>query len=103
MSESTSYPLEKGVEQLLIASALEPELCRRLVESPEEVFAEFDLTEEQKDILRQRDHRLLGLLGAAVVRQFASSSSSSEDREAASSDTRDARGLASHRRVRPGA
>ena len=58
-----------GIDQLLIESALRPELRRRLLDSPEEVFPEFDLTEEQRDILRIRDGRLLELLGAALARQ----------------------------------
>jgi len=58
-----------GIDRLLTESALQPDLLRRLLDSPEEVFLEFDLTEEQRDILRQRDHRLLELLGAALSRQ----------------------------------
>jgi len=58
-----------GIDQLLIQSALQPELRRRLAESPDEVFGEFDLTEEQRDILRKPDDRLLALLGAALARQ----------------------------------
>jgi hypothetical protein len=46
---------------------------RRLLESPEEVFQEFDLTEEERDLLRQPDHRLLRLLGAALADQVESS------------------------------
>ena len=56
-----------GIDRLLIESALQPDLRRRLLDSPEEVFPEFDLTEEQRDILRQRDGRLLELLGAALA------------------------------------
>jgi hypothetical protein len=52
---------------LLIAAALEPDLRRRLLESPDEVFQEFDLTEEEKDLLRQPDRRLLRLLGEALA------------------------------------
>jgi hypothetical protein len=55
-----------GISRLLIASALDPDMCRRLLESPEEVFQEFDLTGEVRDLLRQPDHRLLRLLGAAL-------------------------------------
>jgi len=58
-----------GIDRLLIESALQPGLRRRLLDSPEEVFLEFDLTEEQRDILRKRDDRLLGLLGEAMARQ----------------------------------
>jgi hypothetical protein len=59
---------------LLIASALEPDMCRRLLESPEEVFQEFDLTDEERDLLRQPDRRLLRLLGAALADEVESSS-----------------------------
>ena len=46
---------------------------RRLLESPEEVFHEFDLTEEERDLLRRPDHRLLRLLGAALADEVESS------------------------------
>jgi len=62
-----------GIDQLLIESALQPELRRRLLESPDEVFRDFDLSEEEKEILRRPDHRLLPLLGAALARQMESS------------------------------
>jgi hypothetical protein len=58
-----------GIDQLLIESALQPDLRRRLMESPDEVFADFELSEEEKEILRRPDHRLLALLGAALKRQ----------------------------------
>ena len=61
-----------GIDQLLIESALQPELRRRLRESPDEVFRDFELTEEEKDILRRPDDRLLALLGTALVRQMES-------------------------------
>jgi hypothetical protein len=61
--------LKPGIERLLIDSALQPDLRRRLLDSPEEVFEHFELTDEQKDILRRPDHRLFGLLGAALARQ----------------------------------
>ena len=48
-------------------------MCRRLLESPEEVFQEFDLTEEERDLLRRPDHRLLRLLGAALADEVESS------------------------------
>lgn len=64
--EEVSKP---GIDQLLIASALQPDLRRRLQESPEEVFDDFDLTGEEQEILRRPDHRLLALLGAALARQ----------------------------------
>jgi hypothetical protein len=59
-----------SIDQLLIQSALEPDLCRRLLESPGEVFEDYDLTEEEKEILRRPDHRLLPLLGKALARQM---------------------------------
>jgi len=61
-----------GIDQLLIESALQPELRRRLLESPDEVFRDFDLSDEEKEILRRPDHRLLPLLGAALARQMES-------------------------------
>jgi len=61
-----------GIDQLLIESALQPDLCRRLLESPDEVFRDFALTEEDKDILRRPDQRLLPLLGAALARRMES-------------------------------
>ena len=57
-----------GIDQLLIRSALDPDLLRRLKETPHEVFAEYDLTGEQQDLLLHPDHRLLPLLGAALAR-----------------------------------
>jgi len=63
---------------LLIESALQPELRRRLVESPDEVFRDYDLSEEEKEILRRPDDRLLPLLGAALARQMESSGPSGE-------------------------
>jgi hypothetical protein len=64
-----------GVSQLLIASAMDAELCRRLLESPEEVFLDFDLTEPEKDLLRRPDHRMLHLFGVALAQQRELSSS----------------------------
>lgn len=58
-----------GIDQLLVRAALDPELRRRFLASPEAVFPEFDLTEEQKDILCRRDERMLELLGTALRRQ----------------------------------
>ncbi len=54
---------------MLIDSALDPDLRRRLCESPDEVFDGFDLTAEEREILRTPDHRLLALCGAALARQ----------------------------------
>lgn len=57
---------------MLIASALDGDVRRRLLDTPDDVFPEFDLTEDEKDILRSPDRRLLPLLGAALARQSAS-------------------------------
>ena len=46
---------------------------QRLLEYPEEIFQEFDLSEEERDLLRRPDHRLLRLLGAALADQGESS------------------------------
>ncbi|MEO8371904.1 MAG: hypothetical protein ABI806_22145 [Candidatus Solibacter sp.] len=56
-----------GVSRLLIMSALDADMRRRLLESPDEVFQEFDLTTEQRELLRQPDHRLLRLFAAALA------------------------------------
>ena len=58
-----------GVSQLLIASAMDTDLCRRLIESPDEVFQDFDLTEQEKDLLRRPDQRMLHLFGVALAQQ----------------------------------
>jgi hypothetical protein len=60
---------QAGIDQLLIRSALDPDLQRRLRESPDDVFPDFDLTADEQDILRHPDHRLLPLLGAAFAHQ----------------------------------
>jgi hypothetical protein len=56
-----------GVSQLLIALAMDSDLRRRLLEWPEETFQDYDLTDDEKDLLRQPDHRLLRLFGAALA------------------------------------
>jgi hypothetical protein len=61
------------IDELLVQSALQPDLCRRLQDSPDEVFQDFDLTVEERELLRQPDHRLLPLLGAAIERRMHSS------------------------------
>jgi len=58
-----------GIGQLLIQSALDADPRRRLTDSPDDVFRDFDLSPEEQDILRRPDHRLLPLLGAALARQ----------------------------------
>ena len=64
-----------GVDQLLIASALDADLLRELRERPDDVFSRFALTEEEKALLRQPDHRLLRLLGAALAEEHKTSTS----------------------------
>jgi hypothetical protein len=56
------------ITRLLIDSALEPELRRRLEETPDAVFEDYDLTAEQRELLRHPDRHLLPLLGAALER-----------------------------------
>jgi hypothetical protein len=68
-----------GIDQLLIASALDGDLRRRLLDTPDDIFPEFDLTEDEKDILRSPDQRLLPLLGAALARQSAAAALASPD------------------------
>jgi hypothetical protein len=76
--------MKQGVSQLLIASAMDADLRRRLLESPDETFQGFDLTEEEKDLLRHPDQRLLRLFGAALAeRQKSSEPSPSHTPEAA--------------------
>src|SRR5690242_1967961 len=58
-----------GIDQLLIRSALDADLQRRLRETPDEVFRDYALSPEEEEILRRPDHRLLRLLGAAIARQ----------------------------------
>ena len=38
-------PAKTGISRLLIASAIDPDVYRRLLESPEETFDEFDLND----------------------------------------------------------
>jgi hypothetical protein len=67
-------PAKTGISRLLIASAIDPDVYRRLLESPEETFDEFDLAEEDRELLRHPDHRLLRLLGAALAEENAPAS-----------------------------
>jgi hypothetical protein len=59
--------MKPGVSHLLIASAVDADLRRRLLEAPDETFQDCDLTEEEKDLLRHPDQRLLRLFGAALA------------------------------------
>jgi hypothetical protein len=54
--------------QLLVDSALRPDLQRRLAEAPDSVFDDYDLNPEERDLLRHPDHRLVPRLGAVVAR-----------------------------------
>jgi hypothetical protein len=62
---------------------MDVDLCRRLLESPEEVFQNFDLTEDEKDLLRRPDQRMLRLFGVALdqQRELCLSDGSSDMRE----------------------
>ena len=62
-------PAKTGISRLLIASAIDPDVYRRLLESPEETFDEFDLADEDRELLRHPDHRLLRVLGAALAEE----------------------------------
>lgn len=73
VSEPAHDGSKPGIDRLLIVSALDADLRRRLLESPEDTFLDFDLTEEDKDLLRRPDHRLLRLLGAALAHNRESS------------------------------
>jgi hypothetical protein len=62
---------QPDILQLLVDTAIQPELRRRLAEAPESVFEQYALTEEQRELLLHPDHRLLPLLGAAMASQAA--------------------------------
>jgi hypothetical protein len=72
------------ITRLLIDSALQPELCRRLAETPDAVFEEYDLTAEQCELLRRPDRRLLPLLGAALEQGAAREQGAALERRAES-------------------
>jgi hypothetical protein len=61
--------VKPGITRLLVDSALDAELRRRLAETPDDVFEEYELTVEERELLRNPDHRLLPLLGAALARR----------------------------------
>jgi len=77
--------LKPGIDRLLVLSALDADFARRLREGPEDVFRDFDLTEEEKDLLRNPDHRLLPLLGRVLSRQPQSLGAAAGARSAAPS------------------
>src|SRR3954470_18471295 len=64
-------PARTGISRLLIESAIDPDVYRRLMESPEETFDAFDLADEDRELLRHPDHRLLRVLGAALAEENA--------------------------------
>src|SRR3954447_14796848 len=70
----TMNPAKTGISRLLIASAIDPDVYRRLRESPEETFDAFDLADEDRELLRHPDHRLLRVLGAALAEENAPAS-----------------------------
>src|SRR5262249_47983793 len=70
----TMNPTKTGISRLLIASAIDPGVYHRLLESPEETFDEFDLADEDRELLRHPDHRLLRVLGAALAEENAPAS-----------------------------
>jgi hypothetical protein len=70
MPEAVQDMAKPKIDRLLVDSALQPELRKHLLESPDEVLRDYDLTEEEKDILRRPDYRLLQLLGATLARQM---------------------------------
>lgn len=67
-------PAKTGISRLLIASAIESDVYRRLLESPEETFDEFDLADEERELLRHPDHRLLRVIGEALAEENARAS-----------------------------
>jgi hypothetical protein len=60
-----------GISRLLIASAIDPDIYRRFLESPEATFDEFGLADDDRELLRHPDHRLLGALAAALAEENA--------------------------------
>lgn len=60
---------KSGISQLLIDSAIDAEVYRRLQDAPEETYQEYALAEEECELLRHPDHRLLRFLGAALEHQ----------------------------------
>ena len=57
---------ESGVRELLIRAALDVDFRRQILSDPEATFAEYALSDEQREILRSADERMHDLLGAAV-------------------------------------
>ena len=61
----------KSAADFLVRAVLDEAFRDLALSNPERGFEGFDLTEEEKEILRSRDHRVLGLLGDAVRPQEA--------------------------------
>jgi hypothetical protein len=58
-----------GIEELLIACVLDPQLLNRLRESPDSVFADYELSDQVRELLVSPNQRLLELLGKVVHQQ----------------------------------
>jgi hypothetical protein len=56
-----------SLADFLVRTVLDEAFRELALTDPERAFQGFDLSHEQKEILRRRDHRLLGLLGDAVA------------------------------------
>jgi hypothetical protein len=74
MDRPTMNHAKTGITRLLIASAIDPDVYRRLVETPEETFDVFGVGDADRELLRNPDHRLLRVLGAALAQEHASAS-----------------------------
>lgn len=61
----------KSAADFLVRAVLDEAFRDLALSNPQRAFEGFDLTEEEKEILRVRDHRVLGLLGDVVRRQEA--------------------------------
>ena len=59
--------MEKSeIRKFLVRVLLDDGFRQRLADSPEEAYAEYKLTDEQKKILNRQDEAMLALIGAAV-------------------------------------
>jgi len=56
----------KSAANFLVRAVLDEAFRDLALSNPQRAFEGFDLTDEEKEILRGRDHRVLGLLGDAV-------------------------------------
>jgi hypothetical protein len=55
-----------GIDQLLIASVLDPLLLERLRQSPQDVLDDYELSDEEREILTAPDERFIDLLGRVI-------------------------------------